>query len=319
MERVKVSVIIPVYNTDKYIASAIESIINQSLREIEIIVINDGSTDESLSIIERYAKDDKRIKVYTQTNKGLSRTRNKGIDEATGDYIYFMDSDDLIDQDTLEMCYAKCIKDQLDFVFFDAENIYEDDFKDKPWQNYLRTNDLEQKVYSGIEIFNIQVSNYLFRSSVCLNIIKTDFIKKNDLYFYPNIIHEDQLFSCLLYLHASKVSFINRTFFKRRIRKNSIMTVQFNWKNIEGYFCVTDELIRFSTFKDPEIKSAINMFLKQMLNAVIWNAKALSLSNRLKLFTISIRKYKRYIHFSSLIKLLFRPFIFSNAKNKIIR
>ena len=94
MDKNLVSVIIPVYNTEEFVEEAVRSIMNQTLQEIEIIVINDGSTDGSLSIIERLAKEDKRIRTYTQQNQGLSATRNKGNEYAQGKYIYFMDSDD---------------------------------------------------------------------------------------------------------------------------------------------------------------------------------------------------------------------------------
>ena len=94
----------------------------QTLRDIELIVVNDGSTDGSLSVLERIATGDDRIRLYTQPNKGLSQTRNAGIARARGEFIYFMDSDDLLEPDALERCYERCQSDRLDFVFFDAES-----------------------------------------------------------------------------------------------------------------------------------------------------------------------------------------------------
>ena len=123
----KVSVIIPVYNTEEYIGETLNSIINQTLKDIEIIVINDGSTDNSLRIINEYAQRDSRITVFTQANQGLSLTRNKGIIEARGEYIYFMDSDDLLENDALNSCYKHSTKGHLDFLFFDAEILNSND------------------------------------------------------------------------------------------------------------------------------------------------------------------------------------------------
>ena len=125
MKPVKVSVIIPVYNTELYVRQTIQSILGQTLYDIEIITVNDGSTDNSLSILSELAKQDNRIKIFTHSNQGLSVSRNVGIEKASGEFIYFMDSDDLLDHDTLEICYQKCTSEQLDFVFFDAESFCE--------------------------------------------------------------------------------------------------------------------------------------------------------------------------------------------------
>src|SRR5690349_18213271 len=105
---IKVSVIIPVYNTDEYLREAVNSIRNQTLQDLEIIIINDGSTDRSTQIINELANEDKRIKIYTQKNSGQSVARNMGIKMASGKYLYFMDSDDILDCYALETCYSKC-------------------------------------------------------------------------------------------------------------------------------------------------------------------------------------------------------------------
>lgn len=105
MDDVLVSVIVPVFNTEKYLKKCIESILNQSLRNIEIIFIDDGSTDNSLTIIEEYAKKDKRIKIISKLNEGQGIARNMGITEACGQYIAFIDSDDFVEKDMLEKLY----------------------------------------------------------------------------------------------------------------------------------------------------------------------------------------------------------------------
>ena len=105
MNNPKVSVIIPVYNTEAYVEQTLRSIMGQTLRDIELIVVNDGSTDGSLSVLERIATGDDRIRLYTQPNKGLSETRNAGIARARGEFIYFMDSDDLLRRMLALHCY----------------------------------------------------------------------------------------------------------------------------------------------------------------------------------------------------------------------
>ena len=113
MNNPKVSVVIPVYNTEAYVEQTLRSIMGQTLRDIELIVINDGSTDGSLSVLERIATGDDRIRLYTQPNKGLSETRNAGIDRARGGFIYFMDSDDLLGRDALRHCHEECERHKL--------------------------------------------------------------------------------------------------------------------------------------------------------------------------------------------------------------
>ena len=105
---IKVSIVIPVYNVEKYLEECIESAIKQSLNDIEIICINDGSTDSSLEILKKYEKKYSNIIVISQENKGLSASRNVGIRKAKGKYIYFLDSDDFIDTNSMELCYKEC-------------------------------------------------------------------------------------------------------------------------------------------------------------------------------------------------------------------
>lgn len=117
MHSPKVSVIIPVYNTAPYLHEALSSITGQTLQELEIIIVNDGSTDGSGEIIREVAETDGRIKVFEQENQGQSVARNVGLEQATGEYIYFMDSDDLLSLNALEICYDYCLRLRLDFVF----------------------------------------------------------------------------------------------------------------------------------------------------------------------------------------------------------
>lgn len=237
----KASVIIPVFNTEKYLEQSVLSIINQSLTDIEIIIVNDGSTDSSLDIIQKLAKQDNRIQIISNHNNGLSIARNSGIYRATGEYIYFFDSDDLLDKNTLELCYHKCKQNQLDFIFFDADVFTDDEISTSNF-NYIRSDKYEDITYSGINILEKQLSSGGYRSSSCLNFINRKFLNDIQLYFYPKIVHEDELFTFILYLRARRVGLYKKTFFHRRIRKDSIMTTTFGDKNIIGYLTVCREL-----------------------------------------------------------------------------
>jgi glycosyltransferase involved in cell wall biosynthesis len=171
----QISVIIPVYNTQLYLRESIESVINQTFKDIEIIAINDGSTDNSLEILNEYSQKDSRLKVFSQKNKGLPLTRNFGIDNSKGKYIYFFDSDDILLPTTLEETYKKCEKDNLDFCFFDAEAFFEARGSKLDY-DYYRCHLLEDKVYKGIEITNLLVDINKFRASACLYILKRELL-----------------------------------------------------------------------------------------------------------------------------------------------
>lgn len=309
--KIKVSIIIPVYNTEKYIRQTVESIMSQTLKELEIIIINDGSTDESMKIVEELALHDNRIQTYSQANQGVSVARNKGIAHAQGEYLYFLDSDDLLDADALEMCYYKCEEEELDFVFFDAHTFGEDGFTNTPQLSYQHTEKLEDnKVYSGIEVLKMQLQNYVFTPSPCLNVIRRRYLTNCHLLFYPGIVHEDQLFMVKLYLQASKVACIHRAFFQRRLRENSIMTSKFSSHNLKGYLTVTQELLGFKKqAHKKEIREVIDLHLSQMLNAISWQAQTLPPGKRLHLILRFIFQYKRYVSTKGIGVLLFKPFI----------
>ena len=111
-----ISVVVPIYNTSIYLSKCLESLINQTYKDIEIICINDGSTDNSLEILNKFQKKDNRIKIITQENQGLSAARNKGIVEANGEYISFIDSDDWVDLDFFEKLITALEKEHADIA-----------------------------------------------------------------------------------------------------------------------------------------------------------------------------------------------------------
>ncbi|MEG1564588.1 MAG: glycosyltransferase [Bacteroides sp.] len=306
MKQPLVSVIIPVYNTEPYVRQAVESIRQQTLRDVEIILINDGSTDGSPEILRELAQTDSRINVYEQENCGLSVTRNVGMRHATGQYIYFMDSDDLLEQDALEVCLTLCETQNLDFVLFDAD-ILNEDGAESLHLKYDRSSCLkEKKCYSPIEALQLQLHHFCYTCSVCLIFIRATYLRKTGLEFFPGIIHEDQLFNPLLFLQAQRMMYLHRAFFHRRMRSGSIMTNRFSWRNMEGYLTVTEELIRFSEGKNQKISATIHLLLQQMLDAVMWQAHALPLLQRIKLLFLCLTRYRAYVQGRTLIVLMLK-------------
>lgn len=301
-----VSVIIPVYNTEKYLQPAIDSIRNQTLQQLEIIIVNDGSTDGSAEILRRTAAQDKRIRLFDQKNQGPSVTRNTGIGHATGKYIYLMDSDDLLESDALEQCYRKCEADRLDFVFFDAQNFCDNTLKRVPNLQYVHTRELPDRTYGGREVFDLQLMKYSFTPSPCLSFIRRSFLEAHRLRFYPHILHEDQLFTAMLYLRAERVGLIRRPFFHRRMRPDSIMTARFAWRNMSSYLTVADEMNRFARTQDFHTQHTVYLFLSQMLDAAVWQAHVLPLHRRLRLLCLCLTKYRKYVQLRTLAVLMLK-------------
>ncbi len=159
--------------------------------------------------------------------------------------------------------------------FFDAENFSEEITENLPALTYSHTKELEDKTFGGCEMLSIQVKKHQFTPSPCLNFIRRSFLQKHALKFYPHILHEDQLFTSLLYLQAQNVGFIKRNLFHRRLRPSSIMTSRFAWKNMSSYLTVVYELNYFGQKQSHEIQKTIHLFLSQMLDAAVWQAHAL--------------------------------------------
>jgi glycosyltransferase involved in cell wall biosynthesis len=288
------SVIIPVYNTEKYVKEALLSIIEQTLRDIEIIVVNDGSTDKSGLIIEELAKEDERIHVINRNNGGQSSARNLGTAAARGEYLYYMDSDDFLEPDALESCFESCRKSDSDFLFFNGdlmENNYNTGLR-------YRHKALIEQTYNGGEILERLIDNRDFIVSPCLYFIKREYLSAKGIDFYPGIIHEDQLFSFKLFFNANKVTYLNRALFKRRLREESTMTKKFSSKNIKGYMTTAEEISRYlkraECTKQEEI--IIHKYLHLTLNAVTYNAHSLNLKEKIAYIFLCLKRgYMRYL------------------------
>ncbi|MEG0500303.1 MAG: glycosyltransferase [Rikenellaceae bacterium] len=298
----KVSVIIPLYNTEDYIEETLLTITNQTLREIEIIIINDGSTDGSLNLVEKIK--DERVKIFSQKNQGQAEARNKGVSEANGEYIYFMDSDDLLEPQTLEKCYEKCKKERLDILFFNADIFGDTDHLFEP--SYYQRSITENEVMDGNEAMTRLMSKNQYRVSVCLNLIRRDYLTTIGLRFRGGIIHEDELYTTLLFIQAKRVSFIKENFFHRRVRPNSTMSSKINYRNFECYFIVAEEIQKFIKSQQEEIKATLTIYLTRLLNAVVYKGSRLNFRNKLKVATIVIRKYLKYVKIKSLLILFLK-------------
>lgn len=263
----RVSVIIPVYNVEKYIEKCLDSVCNQTLREIEIICVNDGSTDKSMEPVKRKAKEDKRIVILEKENGGLSSARNAGLDIAGGEYVLFLDSDDTLVLHALEYLYDKASKNRLDNIFFGATTVYENfkvklaNYRKYSW--YYNRKGNYPEVLNGAEMFCTLINNKEYRMSACLQMPRRQFLIEKGFRFYEGILHEDNLFTLQVLLAADRVMVDTGKFYNRLMRSGSIMTAKGNVQSSWGYFvCLTEMLELAKKYgNNPEVSKTIHYVL----------------------------------------------------------
>lgn len=266
----KISIIIPVYNTEKYLSECLESVINQTFTDLEIICVNDGSTDDSAAILENYKKKDERIKtIQLYENRGQSYARNRGIELSEGKYIYFLDSDDYIEENAMEILYNVAEKEKLDVIFFDTKLKYEDERFINKFQTYT---DVRKGKYvgikTGLELFNEFVINQEWTPSVPRQFWKGEFLKVNHLNFYEGIIHEDELFAFNAIMLALRAKYLNEQLFIRRFREKSTMTSAISDRNFYGYFTVFYFINKY-VFQKKMGTTAIKKYLAILYGKVV--------------------------------------------------
>ena len=213
---VKVSVVIPVYNVEPYLNICMDSVVNQTLEDIEIICINDGSTDKSLDILNSYAEKDDRITVISQENGGHAVATNKGMKLAQGKYLYLMDSDDMLDLEALEKTYTVAEEKKVDFVLFQAMNY--DEATDRTYANEMYSmNRLADFV--GEKIFDYEdIGDLAFTISVTpwTKLYKREFVEKCGATFPEGLIFEDNVFFWEVFFSAERIYFLKEHLFTRR-------------------------------------------------------------------------------------------------------
>ena len=205
------SIIIPIYNVEKYIEKCLISCIRQDIshNDYEIIVVNDGSPDNSVVIAERLAKSYINIRIINQENKGLSGARNTGIRHAKGKYLWFVDSDDWISEYCLHKITTKLDNDSPDCLLIGAADVVNN--------KILRRKNFDGSAKNGVELLKKGVMVF-----APFAIWKSSFIKEYDLFFYEGILHEDIEFSPRAYYLAKKISFIDEVIYNVYRNPNSI-------------------------------------------------------------------------------------------------
>lgn len=219
----KLSIIIPIYNTGIYLHKCITSILSQKMTDFELILVDDGSKDDSGAICDEYAKKDSRVKVIHKQNEGVSIARNTGIEVAEGEYIGFVDSDDWIEPDMYETLYNLATSKECDIVMCDAVTKYDDKPDEEDTISQLSGGNLLCKKDIYPELLR-EMAGAAWRC-----IYKKEILKDNSVIFPPNIpFSEDRIFNILAMGYAEKIYYTKTPFYNRYIRKGSAVNKYYN-------------------------------------------------------------------------------------------
>ncbi len=327
---IKVSVILPVYNVAPFLKTCLDSIVNQTLKEIEIICVDDGSTDDSFEILKTYEASDDRFKVMRQQNKGAGAARNAGLQVAQGKYLSFLDADDFFERKMLEHAFLICEKGQLDFVTFrsDVYNNEKKTFEQSMWT-------IHQDLLPRARIFNYldikQDTFKLFVGWAWDKLYRREFILQNNLLFQEQRTTNDMLFVFSALVLANRMSVINRILaHHRRFAAQTLsVTREKSWDN---FYHALIELRKVLVDADAYERLKYD-FINYSLHFSLWNLNTLSGPARKRLFNQLKNKYFKelgiqkldknqfyhpgeYLQFEMIMEMSFSEFeMLSNSRN----
>ena len=287
----KVSIVIPVYNVEKYIKECVDSAINQTYKNLEIILVDDGSTDSSGKICDEYSIVDDRIVVIHRKNGGLSAARNTGLDVASGEYVYFLDSDDYIEENSVENLVNTIEKENAEFVFFDGYVFYTDCEADGKSYSYSRKK-LHNTNKGRIVLCDLLECEE-YRTAVPLTFFKTDYLRDNKIKFYEGILHEDELFTFQVFNANGIVAHCHEELYARRIRPSSIMTASAMSRRFESMLTIYNELAKMYKNKTASGEAA-TMYLIREAKSVIGKYNLLSEEQKLE-YAEKYKKFKKNV------------------------
>ena len=280
------SIIIPIYNVEVYLEECLKSVINQSFTDCEVICINDGSTDGSREILERYALEDRRIRVIDQDNAGLSVARNSGIAWARGRYICFVDADDLIASDLLQTLWHIVETGDYDIVTYELRILmdFEDDEIKTVREEYYRIKKDYSNINDGRELFCKKIENGDYIDSASQFLIKREWLEQKDIHFMPCALYEDSVFSLKCHFACDSIRHIHKVLYTYRIRRDSITTKEITarapyyrfWQIIESFYLL------FESAESDRERKALTEYARTCLECARREAEQISVDLRSK-------------------------------------
>lgn len=264
MRTPKISIVVPIYKVEKELRRCVDSLLCQTFKDIEIILVDDCSPDQCPIICDEYAEKDSRVRVIHKENGGLSDARNVGLRESLGEYILFVDSDDYIDIRTCEKFYNS-LYDYVDIVIGDAIRI-----EGERELSMTHSEIPRDTVISGSDFLKVQLRGKKMYMAAWLNLYNKNFLIENDLFFKKGILHEDEQWTPRVFLNAVKVKYIKFPFYYYVIREDSITKKKDKKKNAMDLINTCSELEKiYINIKDVELRKLLYDYLVMLfLNAV---------------------------------------------------
>lgn len=297
----KISVIIPIFNVEKYLSKCIESVLSQTYKNLEIILIDDCGNDNSIKIAQKYIQQDSRIKIiHHSSNKGLAPARNTGLENSSGDYIFFLDSDDYIDKNTLEKLYIKAKETDADFVIGESTAFPETDDEETK-KRALKLNEyLKSPTQAIIQVTKENFAETILKIPVVSwgKLFKAEFIKKNKLLFInENVIHEDDGFFLKFMSCLPKIAFSHEQTVMYRIRPLSITAIQDKKKKKQNFELSLKDALNYISPRSPYLAKIIRYhthYSDSIKSKFSFLFKKIHLKNylKIKIFGLTVFKIK---------------------------
>lgn len=258
------SVIVPLYNTEKYIGNCLKSMIRQTFENFECIIIDDGSTDASYQVASNCIQHDKRFVILKQENQGLSLARNHGIQKASGEYLIFLDSDDFIQKDGLEKL-AKIINNaRPDAIMSNTFAYYDEENKRK--LRVLLNYDIKA---CGSNLFKLCMESNCFVVAAWVFTVNRSFFLEKNLWFEPGLLHEDELWVCKLMLECADIYFNSRGFYYGRCNRIGSITQSSNIKKLADRLKIIELLQDYGKEKPQNEKKLLDIRCAQLITGII--------------------------------------------------
>lgn len=265
MEEISISVIVPVYNVEKYLEECIQSIQKQNFEKLEIICVEDCSTDNSLAVLQECAAKDERITILqNEENMGLSCARNRGMETAKGKYLMFVDSDDMLAENALQELYQYAESQNVNGVLFDVNALIEGEVARERYENteVFAEDDMEERIYHQEELLKIFSDKHNWKMEAWRYFWKREALMESGICFYPGLIHEDNLFSFYAWMEIDQVAYLKKKYYIYRKRDNSIV-FSMNYRRVESLFLIFNEIVQYwkKHHFDEMVDEAIRIYL----------------------------------------------------------
>lgn len=282
-----ISIIVPVYNVERYLRECIESILNQTYSTFELILVDDGSTDFSYKICQEYAAVDKRIKLYQKENGGLSDARNYGLNYVNGKYIVFIDSDDYVEKEFIEVLYSSIKKYSSDIATVAYRRVTDDGEI-----SYDIIAGEKSECWSNIDALMLMLYQKIISISACSKMYATELFK--EIRFPKGKLYEDILTVPKLFLTAKKVSYECQPLLNYRVRKGSITTSAFKLKDtemLENAVTIKDDVLRMG---NPNIDRAARSYIFSKASTLLFLVERSNYTEKRKIMYWCWKYIKKY-------------------------